>query len=155
MLLCDRHGILVPGEAANNPSQEEMAQLTNAAGRSGNLGDALKGADVFIGVSAPNIATRDMIAGMKEGAIVFAMANPVPEIMPDEAKAGGALVVGTGRSDFPNQVNNVLAFPGIFRGALDVRAKDITEDMKLAAAYAIADVIKESELTPDYVIPDV
>lgn len=155
LLLCDRQGILVPGATSNNPSQEEMANITNLAARSGNLADALKGADIFIGVSAPNVATREMIAGMNDSAIVFAMANPVPEIMPDEAKAGGALVVGTGRSDFPNQVNNVLAFPGIFRGALDVRAKDITEDMKLAAAYAIAAVIKESELTPEYVIPDV
>lgn len=155
LLLCDRLGILVPGVASNNPAQDEMAVVTNTAARSGTLADALKGADIFVGVSAANVATREMISGMNDGAIVFAMANPVPEIMPDEAKAGGALVMGTGRSDFPNQVNNVLAFPGIFRGALDVRAKDITEDMKLAAAYAIADVIKESELTPEYVIPDV
>jgi len=154
MLLCDRHGILAPNTPTNNSAQEELAAITNSAGTTGTLATALNGADVFIGVSAANVATREMIAGMNQGAIVFAMANPVPEIMPDEAKAGGAMVVGTGRSDFPNQVNNVLAFPGIFRGALDVRAKDITEDMKLAAAYAIAAVIKEEELTPDYVIPD-
>jgi len=144
----------VQGDARNNPAQNELAEIINPERISGTLADALKNADVFIGVSAANVANRDMIADMNKGAIVFAMANPVPEIMPDEAKAGGAFIVGTGRSDFPNQVNNVLAFPGIFRGALDVRAKNITEEMKLAAAYAIAEVIKEEELTTEYVIPD-
>lgn len=154
ILLCDRAGVIAPGLETNNPAQEEMAQITNPANFTGTLKDALQGADIFIGVSAGNVATREMIAGMAEKAIVFAMANPVPEIMPDEAKAGGALVVGTGRSDYPNQVNNVLAFPGIFRGALDVRARDITEEMKLAAAFAIANVIADNELSPEYVIPD-
>ena len=154
LLLCDRAGILVPGDAANNPAQEEMAQVTNVAAVRGDLAAALVGADVFIGVSAGNIVDRHMVARMAADSIVFAMANPTPEILPDEALAGGVRIMGTGRSDFPNQINNVLAFPGIFRGALDVRARDINEDMKLAAAFAIAGVISEAELTVDYVIPD-
>ncbi len=154
LLLCDRAGILVPGDAANNPAQEEMAQVTNVAAVRGDLAAALVGADVFIGVSAGNIVDRHMVARMAADSIVFAMANPTPEILPDEALAGGVRIMGTGRSDFPNQINNVLAFPGIFRGALDVRARDINEDMKLAAAFAIAGVISEAELTADYVIPD-
>ena len=154
MLLCDRAGILYPGGAANNPEQEELALVTNQAGRQGSLADALQDADVFIGVSAGNIVDRTMVARMAPNAIVFAMANPVPEILPEEALAGGVRVMGTGRSDFPNQINNVLAFPGIFRGALDVRAKDVNEAMKLAAAHAIAGVIAEDELTDKYIIPD-
>ena len=154
MLLCDRAGILVPGDAINNPAQEEMAQLTNSKAVRGDLAAALSGADVFIGVSAGNIVDRNMVARMAKDSVVFAMANPVPEILPEEALAGGVRVMGTGRSDFPNQINNVLAFPGIFRGALDVRAKDVNEDMKLAAAYAIAGVIDEAELTAEYIIPD-
>ena len=154
ILLCDREGILVPGHQSNNPAQEAISRETNSSMVSGSLTDALRCADVFIGVSAGNIVSREMIAGMSPGAIVFALANPIPEIMPAEAKAGGAAVIGTGRSDFPNQVNNVLAFPGIFRGALDVRASDINEEMRLAAAYAIAGVIKPEELNATYVIPD-
>lgn len=154
MLLCDRAGILVPGDAANNPAQEEMAQVTNRAAIRGDLAAALVGADVFIGVSAGNIVDRHMVARMAADSIVFAMANPTPEILPDEALAGGVRVMGTGRSDFPNQINNVLAFPGIFRGALDVRARDVNEAMKLAAAYAIARVIAPEELTAEYIIPD-
>ena len=154
MLLCDRSGILAPGDQVNNPAQEEMAILTNAESVRGDLSAALVGADVFIGVSAGNIVDRHMVSRMAQDSIVFAMANPVPEILPDEALAGGVRVMGTGRSDFPNQINNVLAFPGIFRGALDVRASDVNEAMKLAAAYAIADVIGAGELTAEYIIPD-
>ena len=131
-----------------------MAKITNPEKRSGSIAEVIKGADVFIGVSAPGTLTPEMVRSMAKDPILFTMANPVPEIMPDEAKAAGAAVVGTGRSDFPNQINNVLAFPGIFRGALDVRAKDINEEMKVAAAYAIAGLIEENELTPDYVIPN-
>ena len=130
-----------------------MAEVTNPAQMSGKLSDALKGADVFVGVSAPNIVSQEMVASMNENAIMFAMANPVPEIMPDKAKEAGAAVVGTGRSDFPNQINNVLAFPGVFRGALDVRASDINDEMKLAAAYAIAGLISDEERSPEYIIP--
>lgn len=154
LLLCDRAGIILPGLAANNPAQEEMAVITNPAGRSGSLADALSGADVFIGVSAGGIVDRKMVSAMAADSIVFAMANPVPEILPDEALAGGVRIMGTGRSDFPNQINNVLAFPGIFRGALDVRASDVNETMKLAAARAIASVISPDELREDYIIPD-
>ena len=132
--------------------QKEMAKVTNLKNASGTLADALKGADIFVGVSRPNLVTKEMVASMNQG-IVFAMANPVPEIMPDEAKAGGAVVVGTGRSDYPNQINNVLVFPGLFKGVLAVRARDITEGMKIAAAHAIAAVIPEEELTAEYVIP--
>ncbi|SCY96479.1 NAD(P)-dependent malic enzyme [Alkaliphilus peptidifermentans] len=154
MLLVNREGIIYEGAPFNNPYQEEMAKITNRGMLQGTVEDAMMGADVFIGVSAPNVISKEMISSMNKNSIVFAMANPVPEIMPDLAKEGGAKVIGTGRSDFPNQINNVLAFPGIFRGALDVRATDINEEMKVAAAYAIASIIEESELTPEYVIPD-
>jgi malate dehydrogenase (oxaloacetate-decarboxylating) len=153
VLLCDRSGIIYEGRKEGmNKAKEEIALATNKEKLQGSLSDALKDADVFIGLSGPGTATKEMIAGMNKDAIVMAMANPVPEIMPDEAKAGGAKVICTGRSDFPNQVNNVLAFPGIFRGALDVRATDINEEMKIAAAYAIAGLVGD-ELSADYVIP--
>ena len=132
-----------------------MAEITNSQNLNGAISEALKGSDIFIGVSGPGAVTKDMIATMAKDAIVFAMANPVPEIYPDEAKEAGAVVVGTGRSDFPNQINNVLVFPGVFRGTLDARATEINEEMKLAAAHAIADLIKPEELTPDYCIPAV
>jgi malate dehydrogenase (oxaloacetate-decarboxylating) len=151
--VCDRRGILVPGAEHNDWLKESLAKMTNEEGVTGSLADAMKGTDIFIGVSAPGVVTEDMVASMNENAIVFAMANPTPEIMPDLAIKAGAAVVGTGRSDFANQVNNVLAFPGIFRGALDVRASDINEEMKVAAAKAIAEVISEDEITSEYVIP--
>ena len=152
--LCDRNGAIYEGrEAGMNPVKEEMARLTNKAKKAGTLADLLKGADVFIGVSAPGMVTTEMVKTMNKDAIIFACANPTPEIFPDEAKAGGAKVVSTGRSDFPNQINNVLAFPGIFRGAFDVRASDINEEMKLAAAKALADLITEEEMSEDYIIP--
>ena len=153
LLLCDRKGILSPGRSDLNAAKAEMAQLTNPQGKSGTLADALKGADVFLGVSAPGCVTQEMVRSMAENPILFPMANPVPEIMPEEAIAAGAAVVGTGRSDFANQINNVLVFPGIFRGALDVRARDINDEMKMAAAEAIASLISEEELSADYVIP--
>lgn len=152
--LCDRSGAIYKGrEKGMNPVKEEMAEITNLLRKSGSLTDMLVGADVFIGVSAPGVVTADMVRTMAEDAIVFACANPTPEIFPDEAKMGGAKVVATGRSDFPNQVNNVLAFPGIFRGAFDVRARDINVEMKLAAAKALADFIPEEELSADNIIP--
>ncbi len=151
--MCDIHGMISKQSLDLNPVQRQMAKVTNPEQKTGTLAEAIKGADVFVGVSAPNIVTKEMVASMNDRAILFAMANPVPEIMPDKAKEAGAAVVGTGRSDFPNQINNVLAFPGIFRGALDVRAKDINDEMKLAAAYAIAGLIDEEELTPEYIIP--
>ena len=154
VILCDKDGILHPGAQGMNPAQREMTAITNKTGKTGSLADALAGADAFIGVSRPGLVTPQMVSTMASKAVVFAMANPVPEIMPEDAKAGGAYIVGTGRSDFPNQVNNVLAFPGIFKGALAVRAKDITEEMKLAAAYGIAGIISDNELRPDYVLPD-
>ena len=153
VILCDRQGI-INRQTANNPVKKQMAEITNPAQESGKLSDALKGADIFIGVSAPKSVTQDMVRSMNEDPMIFAMANPTPEIMPDEAKAAGARIIGTGRSDFPNQINNVLIFPGIFRGALDVRAKAITEEMKMAAAKAIASLIDEKDLTPEYIIPD-
>ena len=153
IVLCDIKGILDKNDAELDPVRKDMANITNNADKKGSLKDAMAGADIFIGVSAPNIVTEDMVASMNENAIVFAMANPVPEISPELAKAGGARIIGTGRSDYPNQVNNVLAFPGIFRGAMDVRAKEINEEMKLAAAYAIAELIKEEELNEVYIIP--
>ena len=153
VVLVDRKGILAIGEEWMNPAQKEMAEKTNKEQIHGDLKTAMKGRDVFVGVSAPNIVTAEMVSTMADDAIVFAMANPTPEIMPDEAKKGGARVVATGRSDFPNQINNVLVFPGIFRGALDARATDITEDMKIAAVKAIADIIKPEELREDYIIP--
>ncbi len=152
--VCDRRGILHPGAVKNDFSKEEIAKLTNPKGITGSLADAMKGTDVFIGVSAAKIVSEEMVASMNEKPLVFPMANPEPEIMPDLAKKAGAFVVGTGRSDFPNQLNNVLAFPGIFRGTLDVRASDINEEMKIAASIAIASIIDESELTPEYIIPN-
>ena len=153
VVLVDRQGALCPGEEWMNPAQKAMAEITNKEKQRGPLAEIIKGKDIFIGVSAPNLVTAEMVATMAEKPIIFAMANPTPEIMPDVAKAGGAAVVATGRSDFPNQVNNVLVFPGIFRGALDVRATNITEEMKLAASRAIASLITEEELSADYIIP--
>ena len=153
LILVDRTGIIVENRENMTPAQEQMSRVTNRRMISGSVQDALRGADVFIGVSAPGVITAEMIAEMKEGAIVFPMANPVPEIMPEEALRGGARVVGTGRSDYDNQINNVLAFPGIFRGALDVRARDINDEMKMAASYAIASLVSEEELSPAYILP--
>lgn len=154
LIACDRVGILYRGIEGVDDAKKELAKVTNPLNQQGSLADALEGADVFIGVSAPGVVTGDMVRSMGQDAILFAMANPTPEIMPEEAKAAGAKVIGTGRSDFPNQVNNVLAFPGIFRGALNVRAKEINEEMKIAAAYAIAEMITDEALHGDYVIPD-
>lgn len=152
VILCDINGIICAGDDGLNPGQEEVSHISNCEHEQGSLTDALKGADVFIGVSRPGTVTADMIATMNQG-IVFAMANPTPEIMPEEAKAGGAVVIGTGRSDYPNQINNVLVFPGLFKGALSVRAKEITETMKEQAAYAIANLITADELTAENIIP--
>ena len=154
IVLCDINGAIHKESKDLNWAQEEMLAVTNKYDERGSLADVIKNKDVFIGVSAPKMVTNEMVATMANKAIVFAMANPTPEIFPDEAKMGGAFIVGTGRSDFPNQVNNVLAFPGIFRGALDVRAKEINEEMKVAAAYAIANVVSDEELSPEYVLPD-
>ena len=151
--MCDINGIITKQSEKLASEQKKMAELTNPEQKTGKLTDALKGADVFVGVSAPNIVSQEMVASMNENAILFAMANPVPEIMPDKAREAGAAVVGTGRSDFPNQINNVLAFPGVFRGALDVRASDINDEMKLAAAHAIAGLITDEERSPEYIIP--
>ena len=151
--MCDRKGAIYRGREGLNWIKEEMAQVTNLEKKPGTLADALVGADVFIGVSAPGTVTTEMVKTMNKDAIVFACANPTPEIFPDEAKAGGAAVVSTGRSDFPNQINNVLAFPGVFRGTFDVRASDINEEMKMAAAQALAGLISDEELTADYIIP--
>lgn len=152
--MCDKSGILSKGAEGLNWMQESMMDVTNLEHKTGSLADSLKGADVFVGVSAPNIVTADMVKSMNKDAIIFAMANPVPEIMPDVAKAAGARVVGTGRSDFPNQVNNVIAFPGIFKGALEGRAPQITEEMKLAAALAIANLIPDSEVSDVNILPE-
>ncbi len=152
--MCDRQGMLAKGMAGLNWMQEKMVEVTNLSGHRGSLADALQGADIFVGVSAPGIVTSEMVASMNEGAILFAMANPVPEIMPDVAKAAGARVVGTGRSDFPNQVNNVLIFPGIFKGALEGRPRAITEEMNLAAANAIADLVSPEELSEEHILPE-
>jgi len=154
VILCGSKGTIYQGAPYNNSEQEKMAQVTNPEGIVGSLADAMRGADILIGVSKPGVVTQDMIRSMAKDPIVFVMSNPTPEIMPDLAKEAGAAVVGTGRSDFPNQVNNVIAFPGIFRGALDARAEKITEEMKEAAARAIAAVIPEDELSADYVLPD-
>ncbi|WP_299093305.1 malic enzyme-like NAD(P)-binding protein [uncultured Metabacillus sp.] len=155
VILCDTKGIIYEGRPVGmNSFKDEMAQMTNSEQKQGLLADALVGADVFVGVSVAGAVTKEMIQSMNQDPIIFAMANPVPEIMPQDAKEAGALVVGTGRSDFPNQVNNVLAFPGIFRGALDIQAKEINEEMKLAAVYGIAGLIAEEDLHPDYVIPN-
>lgn len=154
IILCGSKGTIYDGAPYNNPEQQKMAEITNKEKLAGSLADAMKGADILIGVSKPGIVSQDMIRSMAKDPIVFVMSNPVPEIMPDLAKEAGAAVVGTGRSDFPNQVNNVIAFPGIFRGALDARARKITEEMKEAAARAIASIIPEEELSADYVLPD-
>ena len=152
LLMVDRNGILSEG-VEMNPAQAEMAQRTNPENFSGKLSDAMKGADIFIGVSAPHIVTKEMVQSMNKDAIVFPMANPVPEIAPELAKAAGARIVGTGRSDHPNQINNVLAFPGLFRGALDVRARDINEEMKAAASYALSSLVSPEELSDQYILP--
>lgn len=152
IIMCDRKGIICDGDDLK-PAKQDIADFTNKNHLRGSLADAMKGADIFIGVSAPGVVTEDMIKSMAKDPIVLAMANPVPEIMPDLATAAGAAVVGTGRSDFPNQINNVLAFPGIFRGALDVRASDINEEMKIAAAKALAGLVSDEELSADYIIP--
>ena len=153
VVLCDRKGAIYEGREGLNPEKEEMAKITNRQMRKGTLADVLKGADVFIGISGPGLVTPEMVKSMAKDPILFPMANPTPEIMPDLAKEAGAAVVGTGRSDFANQINNVLAFPGIFRGALDVRASDINDEMKIAAAKAIAEYIPEDKLNPEYIIP--
>ena len=154
VVMCDRKGAIYKGREGLNDEKKKIAEISNKENKKGSLADVLKGADVFIGVSAPNMLTKDMIRSMAKDPILFTMANPTPEIMPDEAKSAGAAVIGTGRSDFPNQINNVLAFPGIFRGALDVRASDINDEMKLAAAYAIAELVDEKNLSAEYIIPD-
>ena len=154
VVLVNSKGALCPGAAGMNPAQAAMAEITNKDRESGSLADVIKGKDLFIGVSAPGIVTAEMVATMNKDAMVFAMANPTPEIMPDEAKKGGARIIATGRSDFPNQINNVLVFPGIFRGALDARAKAITEEMKMAAARAIASIVTDEELNEEYIVPD-
>jgi malate dehydrogenase (oxaloacetate-decarboxylating) len=153
VIMCDRKGAIYAGREGLNPAKEEIAAMTNQEKSSGSLADVIKGADVFIGVSSPGTVTADMVRSMNENPILFPMANPIPEIMPDEAIAAGAAVVGTGRSDFPNQINNVLAFPGIFRGALDVRASDINDEMKIAAARAIASLVSDDELSTEKIVP--
>ncbi len=153
LILCDKEGIICEGNENLNPAHERMSKLTNRGKLKGTLSDAITGADLFIGVSAANCVSKDMIKSMSENAVVFPMANPVPEISHDDAVAAGAAVVGTGRSDYPNQINNVLAFPGIFRGALDVRASEINEEMKMAASYAIASLVSEKELCAEYILP--
>ena len=155
VVLVDKNGALARGEEWMNDAQKAMAEVTNKNNERGHLAEIIKDKDVFIGVSAPNVVTAEMVSTMAKDPVVFAMANPIPEIMPEEAKKGGARVVATGRSDYPNQINNVLVFPGIFRGALDVKATDITEEMKIAAARAIASIVKEEELKEEYIIPDV
>ena len=154
ILLCDRTGIIYRGREGLNWAKEEIANTTNPGNEKGGLADGLKGADIFIGVSAPGVVTADMVKTMNKDAIIFAMANPVPEIMPDIAKAAGARIIGTGRSDFPNQINNVVAFPGIFKGALEGRARQITEEMKMAAALAIASLVSDDELNEDNIMPE-
>ncbi|MGO5087554.1 NAD(P)-dependent malic enzyme [Oscillospiraceae bacterium LCP25S3_F9] len=154
LIMVDAKGILDENDSDFNPAQIEMAKLTNKENVKGSLAEAIKGADLFVGVSAPNVLKEEMVKSMNKDAVVFAMANPTPEIMPDVAKKAGARVVGTGRSDFPNQINNVLAFPGIFRGALDCRAKEINDDMNVAASYAIAGLVTEDKLSEDYILPD-
>lgn len=154
VIMCDKAGILSKTSEGLNWMQENMVKITNPRQETGSLADAMRGTDIFVGVSAPNIVTPDMVKTMNQDAILFAMANPVPEIMPDAARAAGARIVGTGRSDFPNQINNVVAFPGIFKGALEGRAKQITEEMKLAAAKAIASLVSEDKLNEDYIMPE-
>ncbi len=154
IVMCDKSGIISASTPGLNWMQEEMAKVTNLSGKTGSLADALAGADIFVGVSAPGIVSEEMAASMNKDAIIFAMANPVPEIMPDVAKKAGVKVVGTGRSDFPNQINNVVAFPGIFKGALEGRASQITEEMKLAAALAIAGLVDDADLNEDNIMPE-
>lgn len=154
IILCDSTGIISKSRSNLNKVKQQIAEVTNLSNETGSLADALRNADIFIGVSAPNVVTPEMVSSMNKDAILFAMSNPVPEIMPDVAKAAGARVVGTGRSDFPNQINNVVAFPGIFKGALEGRAKQITEEMKLAAALAIAALVPDDELNEDNVMPE-
>lgn len=154
VILCDRDGAIYEGKEGLNEGQKAMAAVTNREHKKGSLAEIIQGADMLLGVSAPGCVTKDMVRSMAKDPIIFAMANPVPEIFPDEAIEAGAKVVGTGRSDFPNQINNVLVFPGIFRGALDVRAKEINDEMKIAAAYAIAGLVKEDELCPEFIIPN-
>ena len=153
LIMCDKNGAICEGDEQMNFEHEELSHITNPGRERGTLADVMKGADVFFGLSRPNLVSPEMVASMNKDSVVFAMANPTPEIMPDEAKKAGARIVGTGRSDFPNQINNVLAFPGIFRGALDVRAKAITEEMKIAASYALAGLISDEELNEDYILP--
>ena len=153
VILCDRQGAIYEGRDNLNPEKELMSKITNKSKKSGTLADVMAGADVFFGLSGPGIVSKEMVASMNKDAFVFPMSNPTPEIFPEEALEAGAAIVGTGRSDFPNQINNVLAFPGVFRGTFDVRASDINDEMKVAAAYAIANCIKESDLTPQYIIP--
>ncbi|MBR5376152.1 MAG: NAD-dependent malic enzyme, partial [Lachnospiraceae bacterium] len=153
VVMCDRKGAIYEGREGLNWIKEEMAKVTNTERKSGSIADVLAGADVFIGVSAPGTVTAEMVKTMNRDAIIFACANPTPEIFPEDAKKGGAAIVATGRSDYPNQINNVLAFPGIFRGTFDVRARDINEEMKMAAAGALAGLIPNDELKPDYIIP--
>ena len=152
VVMCDIHGVICQGDEGLNPGQEAISRISNLEHEHGTLADALRGADAFVGVSRPNLVTAEMVSTMKDG-IVFAMANPTPEIMPDEAKQGGAAVVGTGRSDFPNQINNVLVFPGVFKGALAVRAREITEEMKVAAAHALAALVPPDKLGPEFILP--
>lgn len=154
VILCDRRGAIHTGREDLNSIKKEIAMLSNPEDKKGSLSDIIKGTDIFIGVSGPGLVTEDMVRSMNRDPIIFAMSNPVPEIMPDIAKNAGAVVVGTGRSDYPNQINNVLAFPGVFRGALDVRARDINDEMKIAAAYALASIVSDQERNPDYIIPD-
>ncbi|MDR0885325.1 MAG: NAD-dependent malic enzyme [Clostridiales Family XIII bacterium] len=154
VVMTDRNGAIYEGREGLNKEKQEIAAISNKAGKKGSLAEVIKGADVFIGVSSPGLLTQDMVRSMADKPILFPMANPTPEIMPELAKEAGAAVIGTGRSDFPNQINNVLAFPGIFRGTFDVRASDINDEMKVAAAYALADLIDEKDLNPDYIIPE-
>ena len=154
LIMVDREGIICEGDKLLNEAHEEMAKVTNTKHLRGTLADALKGADAFVGVSKPDLVTEEMVKSMAEKPMIFAMANPVPEIMPDKAKAAGAFIVGTGRSDFPNQINNVIAFPGIFKGALAVRATDINEEMKMAAAKAIAGCVSDEELSAEFILPN-
>lgn len=153
VIMCDRKGIIYKGREGLNDAKREIAEISNISRIKGSLGDAMQGADVFIGVSSPGTVSEDMVSSMAEGAILFPMANPTPEIMPDKARAAGAAVIGTGRSDFNNQINNVMAFPGIFRGALDVRASEINDEMKIAAAMALTELVSDKELTADYILP--
>jgi malate dehydrogenase (oxaloacetate-decarboxylating) len=155
IVLCDINGALVKGDNSLNDIQKKIAEITNRNLEKGTLADVIKNKDVFIGVSDGNVLTKEMVETMNKDSIVFALANPTPEIMPSEAKSGGARVIATGRSDFPNQINNVLVFPGIFKGALKVRARDICDEMKIAAAKGIADIIKDAELNEDYIVPSV